>query len=191
MLPGAPVRPPRGGGMLKGALTLSIGVLALAFMAPALLPGLATAPDGPVSVVTAAQAPVPEGDADRPMHGYREATLAADARGQYAADALVDGLSVRMLVDTGASLVTISAATAARLGLVPSPGPKWRLRTANGELVASPVVLGSMSFGGLYLRDVQALILAPEAGDVNLLGASFLKRIVSVEQRDGILILRQ
>ena len=66
-----------------------------------------------------------------------------------------------------------------------------RIKTANGELLASPVALASVSFGGLYLRDVQALILAPEAGDVNLLGANFLKRLVSVEQRDGVLILRQ
>ncbi len=48
-----------------------------------------------------------------------------------------------------------------------------------------------MSVGGLYMNDVEALILAPEAGDVNLIGASFLKRLVRVEQRDGMLILRQ
>ena len=177
--------------MLKGALTLSIGVLALALMAPALVPGLATAPDQPAQVETLAEAPVAERPADRQMSGYREASLAADAGGQYAADALVDGVSVRMLVDTGATVVTISAATAARLGLAPSAGPKWRIRTANGDSLASPVTLASVSFGGLYLRDVEALILAPEAGDVNLLGASFLKRLVSVEQRDGLLVLRQ
>ncbi len=41
------------------------------------------------------------------------------------------------------------------------------------------------------MNRIEALILAPEAGDVNLIGASFLKRLVSVEQRDGVLILRQ
>ncbi len=177
--------------MLKGALTLSIAVLALALMAPALIPGLATAPNGTAPVETAAKAPVAKRPAEPPTSGYREASLAADARGQYAAEALVDGVSVRMLVDTGASEVIISAATAARLGLTPSAGPKWKIQTANGESLASPVTLASVSFGGLYLRDVQALILAPEAGDVNLLGASFLKRLVSVEQRDGLLVLRQ
>jgi aspartyl protease family protein len=104
---------------------------------------------------------------------------------------LVDGAPVRMMVDTGATFVAISAATAARLGLVPAPGPKWRIKTANGESVASPVVLDTVSFGGLYMKDVQALILAPEAGEANLLGASFLKRLVSVEQRGGMLILKQ
>jgi predicted aspartyl protease len=41
------------------------------------------------------------------------------------------------------------------------------------------------------MNDVEALILAPEAGEINLLGESFLKRLVSVEQRQGMLILRQ
>ena len=107
------------------------------------------------------------------------------------ADALVDGMPVRMMIDTGASVVTISAATAARLGVVAAGGPKWKIKTANGESVASPVTLDSLSLGGLYMPKVEALILAPEAGDVNLIGASFLKRLISVEQRGGLLILRQ
>ena len=57
------------------------------------------------------------------------------------ADALVNGLPVRMMIDTGASFVTISASTAARLGLVPGSGPKWTVKTANGKTVASPVTL--------------------------------------------------
>jgi aspartyl protease family protein len=177
--------------MIREAVTLSIGVLALAALSPALIVDLIPAGGGSAPVTPAADVAVSERQPETRTSGYREASLAADSRGQYAAHALVDGLPVRMLVDTGASVVAISAATAARLGLVPAPGPKWRLRTANGESVASPVVLESVSFGGLYLRDVQALILAPEAGDVNLLGASFLKRLVSVEQRDGILFLKQ
>jgi predicted aspartyl protease len=35
------------------------------------------------------------------------------------------------------------------------------------------------------------LIADRSAGPVSLLGASFLKRLASVEQRDGMLILRQ
>ncbi len=151
----------------------------------------AEGPDRPAHVAAPAEAPAAERPAERQTAGYREASLAADAGGQYAADVLVDGMSVRMLVDTGATVVTISARTAARLGIVPAPGPKWRIRTANGEPFASTVTLELVSFGGLYLRDVQALILVPEAGDANLLGASFLKRLVSVEQRDGVLFLRQ
>ena len=101
------------------------------------------------------------------------------------------GVPVRMLIDTGATEVCVSASTARRLGLSPSGGRKRLIQTANGQSTASPTILRSVSLDGLYMNDVQALILAPEAGEVNLLGESFLKRLVSVEQRNGTLVLRQ
>jgi aspartyl protease family protein len=137
-----------------------------------------------------AEAPAPE-QPERQSSGYREALLKADDRGQYGGEALVNGLPVRMLVDTGASDVFISASTAARLGLAPSGGRRRMIQTANGQSIATPAVLRDLSFGGLYMNDVEALVLAPEAGEINLLGESFLKRLVSVEQRSGMLILRQ
>jgi aspartyl protease family protein len=150
----------------------------------------APAPVAAAPVGVAADAPSPEPAAPE-SSGYREALLRADGRGQYAADALVNGLTVRMLVDTGASDVIISASTAARVGLVPSGGRMRLIETANGKSTAWPALLSTLSLGGLYMSDVEALILTPEAGEVNLIGESFLKRLVSVEQRDGMLILRQ
>ena len=65
------------------------------------------------------------------------------------------------------------------------------MQTANGQSTALPTVLRSVSLGGLYVNDVEALILTPGAGEVNLLGESFLKRLASVAQRNGTLVLRQ
>ena len=138
----------------------------------------------------AAEAPSPELP-QRQLPGYREALLEADQRGQYAAEVLVNGSPVRMLIDTGATQVCVSASTARRLRLSPSGGRTLRIQTANGQSNASPTLLRSVSLDGLYMNDVEAVILAPEAADVNLLGASFLKRLVSVEQRNGALVLRQ
>jgi aspartyl protease family protein len=137
-----------------------------------------------------ADAPSPE-PAERQTTGYREALLKADGRGQYAAGVLINGVPVRMLIDTGATEVCVSASIAAQLGLSPSGGRKRLIQTANGQSTASPTILRSLSLGGLYMNDVEALVLAPEAGEINLLGESFLKRLISVEQRDGMLILRQ
>jgi aspartyl protease family protein len=149
----------------------------------------ASAPADATRGVTA-EAPTPE-PPRRESSGYREALLEADQRGQYAADASINGAPVRMLIDTGATEVCVSALTAKRLGLSPSGGRKRLIQTANGQSTASPTILRSVSLDGLYMKDVEALILAPEAGEVNLLGASFLKRLVSVEQRNGALVLRQ
>ena len=138
----------------------------------------------------AADAPSPS-QTERRSSGYREAMLEADERGQYAAGVLVNGLPVRMLVDTGASDVVVSASTAHRLGLAPSGGRMRAIQTANGLSTAAPTLLRSLSLSGLYMNNVEALVLAPEAGEINLLGESFLKRLLSVEQRNGTLILRQ
>ena len=127
----------------------------------------------------------------RESAGYREALLEADQRGQYSGEALINGMPVHMLVDTGASDVFVSASTAHRLGLTPSGGRKRAIQTANGQSVATPALLGRVSLGGLYMNDVEALVLAPDAGEINLLGESFLKRLISVEQRNGTLVLRQ
>jgi aspartyl protease family protein len=187
---------PFGVDVIRGALLFALAGVALALATLSHVPDFvrAGAPIAPAPGPSASARPdevAPAKETARQTAGYRETLLEADARGQYAADTLVDGAPVRMMVDTGASAVVISASTAARIGIVAGPGPKWRVKTANGETTASPAVLRTLSFGGLYMNDVQALILAPEAGEVNLLGATFLKRLLSIEQRDGILILRQ
>lgn len=178
--------------MFGRAVSVAAFSVALAFIGSfSLLERLPTpAPVAAAPAGVAADAPSPE-LTERQSSGYREALLQADGRGQYAADALIDGLTVRMLVDTGASDVIVSASTAARLGLVPSGVRARLIQTANGKSTASPAFLSRLSLGGLCMNDVEALILTPEAGEVNLLGESFLKRLVSVEQRDGTLILRQ
>jgi aspartyl protease family protein len=175
--------------IVLAAVVVALALLGSSFLLnrlPAVAPVSAVGATGAV----AAEAPSPE-PPQRESSGYREALLEADQRGQYAAGVLVNGVPVPMLIDTGASHVGVSASTARRLGLSPSGGRKRVMQTANGQSTASPTVLRSVSLGGLYLNDVEALVLAPEAGEVNLLGESFLKRLVSVEQRNGTLVLRQ
>ena len=178
--------------MFGRVIVLAAVVVALALLGSSFLlnrlPEPASASAAGATGADEAPSPVPP---QRLSSGYREALLEADQRGQYAAEVSVNGSPVRMLIDTGATQVCVSALTAKRLGLSPSGGRKLMIQTANGQSVASPTILRSLRFDGLYMNDVEALILAPEAGEVNLLGESFLKRLVSVEQRNGALVLRQ
>jgi aspartyl protease family protein len=189
-------RPPRGVAMFGRVIVLAAGAVALALFGSSFLldrlPGSGPAAAARVSDSSVAEAPAPQPEPpQRQSSGYREASLQADGRGQYAAEVSIDGLRVRMLIDTGATEVCVSASTARRLGLSPSGGRKRLIQTANGQSTASPTILTNLSLDGLYMNDVEALILAPEAGEVNLLGESFLKRLISVEQRNGMLVLRQ
>jgi aspartyl protease family protein len=186
--------------MLKNALIFAIGALAIAFAAPAFLNQLGAGADARAPATLARPAPSPPAAepaaqtvalAD-PEPGYREAVLTADAGGQYRTRALIEGQDVDMMVDTGATVVALTAETAARIGVIIDPSkPRWRVNTANGPVMASPVTLKVISLGAIYMPDVQALVMPPGASNMNLLGASFLKRLVSVEQRGGALVLRQ
>jgi len=183
--------------MLKNALIFAIAALTIAFAAPSLIVGLGggAATGGPASVAVApapaALATVAVAAAD-PGPGYRAASIAADAGGQYRARALIEGQDVDVMIDTGATVVALTSETAARLGVtLDTSRPRWRMNTANGVALANPVTLRSVSLGAIYMDDVQAVVMPPGASSVNLLGASFLKRLVSVEQRDGMLVLRQ
>src|ERR1700722_7461114 len=181
-----------GDDMLRSAIFIAIGALFLALLAPNLLPLFLPAATqdprpaaaAPLRADVALSAPAPT--------GYAETSLAADAGGQYAAGVEINGQNVKMLVDPGATMVVISYDTALRLGLRPLDADYTaRVRTANGVAAVAPVVLRAVEIGPIYVGDVQALIAAPSAGPINLLGESFLKRLASVEQRAGRLVLRQ
>jgi aspartyl protease family protein len=179
--------------MLKVAVLFAVAAVTLTFFAPQLLRDV-QALQQPVAAAAPARAapaaePPPAAASPADLHG--EKSIAADAGGQYSLDVLIGGLSVRMMVDTGATMVVISAGLADRLGLSPEAGRKWRVHTANGDALATETVLPSVDLGTVYMKDVPALIADRRAGEVNLLGASFLKRLASVEQRNGVLLLRQ
>ena len=186
--------------MLKNALTFAGAALGLVLLAPYFLPAVHST----AQQMGASQASAPMGNAPanvsiatsdasaRGGDGFREKSVPADARGQYWLDGLVDGASARFVVDTGASMVSISADLAARLGAVDSPNAThYRMNTANGETTTYSVHLRHLDLGSIVLDDVEALVLPASSGNINLLGSNFLKRMASVEQRDQLLILRQ
>ena len=188
--------------MLKNALFFALAALIVGMAAPTLFPSVAhffAAQDAPgeaapgPSVTYVASAHEVRGQAvTRGGSGFGEASIAADAGGQFHTSALIEGQPVDMIVDTGATLVAISAETAARLGVTADPtAPKWRVYTANGVSFVSPVTLRQISLGGIEMDNVQAVVMPSGATTMNLLGASFLKRLASVEQRDGMLLLKQ
>ena len=112
-------------------------------------------------------------------------TRAAD--GHYWAEALVEGRSMRMLVDTGASVVTIDRAHADKIGIHVAPRDFTRsLTTASGQIKAAPVVLTSLKVGGVQIEQVEALVV-DAALPAPLLGMSYLGRLQGFETAaDGL-----
>jgi aspartyl protease family protein len=182
--------------MLKNAIIFAIAAVTIAYAAPSFFVtpdgGAALGPPSAAVIATAPPAPLATVDTANSAEGYRAASIPADPGGQYRARALIEGQDVDVLVDTGATVVALTSETAARLGVAIDPArPRWKMSTANGIALASPVTLRSVSLGAIYMGDVQAVVMPPGASTINLLGASFLKRLVSVEQHSGVLVLRQ
>lgn len=111
--------------------------------------------------------------------------------GHFTVNARLNGQSMSLLVDTGASTVVIREADAARLGVdtrrlnftVP-------VQTANGVTYAAHVRLESIAIGSIRVDGVDALVSKPGALRENLLGMSFLSRLRSYEFSGEFLTLR-
>ena len=109
---------------------------------------------------------------------------AANEQGHVVLDAAVNGAPVRMLVDTGASLVTLTPADARAAGIDPTGLVFSRhVNTANGAAHMAPINLRELRIGQLSIYDVPAAVL--ENLNVSLLGMSFLGRLQGYEMRDG------
>ena len=110
-------------------------------------------------------------------------SVVRSADGHYWAEAVVDGRSMRMLVDTGASVVTLSRADAEKAGVSVAAGDFTRtLNTAAGPVKAAPVVLPSLAVAGVRLTSVEALVVDADM-PASLLGMSYLGRLSGFEAR--------
>jgi len=103
-----------------------------------------------------------------------EVTLVRDMSGHYRAEAIINGVTASVLVDTGATSVAISQHLADKLGL--QSNAAVRTQTANGDTVAYMIRLDSVKLGGIEATNVAAMITPSLDGDI-LLGMSFLSRM--------------
>ncbi len=117
-----------------------------------------------------------------PADGSGTIVMTADNQGHFYATGSVNGAAVRFLVDTGATMVSLGASDARRIGLDFDRGQKGMTQTANGQTMVSKVKLDTVRIGDVTLHNVDALIHQTEM-PMALLGMSFLNRMEM--QRDG------
>ncbi|WP_422362859.1 retropepsin-like aspartic protease family protein [Pyruvatibacter mobilis] len=121
-----------------------------------------------------------------------QVALRASADGHFHVQALINGTNVRLLVDTGASDVALTASDARRLGIDPATLRFNRIyNTANGQVAGARVVLDEVTVGSLTVRDVAASVTQGDGLSQSLLGMSFLRELSAVQFDGDRLILRQ
>lgn len=118
-----------------------------------------------------------------------QVVLSADAQGHFLANGAINSASVRFLVDTGASSVSMGPSVATKAGVNYLKGVPILSSTANGTVQAWRVNLETVTLGGMTLRNIEGVVM-PQDMPVVLLGMSVLNRLEM--KRDGVsMTLRQ
>jgi aspartyl protease family protein len=105
------------------------------------------------------------------------AVLTADVQGHFTAEALVNGVPVRFVVDTGATLISLPASIALRIGIDYRKGMKAMMSTANGPAPGYLVRLDTVRIGNVTVQGIEAVVLEGNSLPSPLLGMSFLNRM--------------
>lgn len=112
--------------------------------------------------------------------------------GHYRADAEVNGVSLNLMIDTGASMVLIPYEDAVTIGLDPETLDfSVPVTTANGGSAVAPVRLSSIKIGPIAVFDVPAAVAQPGRLKSALLGMSFLDKLDETSFQQDRLILRK
>jgi aspartyl protease family protein len=115
--------------------------------------------------------------------GGTRIVLSAGTGGHFVTDGTINGHSVRFLVDTGATNVSIGRAEAQRMGIDWKKGQRGYSMTANGTVEVHRVRLATVRIGDVTVYDVDATV-SPASLPVVLLGNSFLSRFQMKREND-------
>jgi aspartyl protease family protein len=117
--------------------------------------------------------------------GSTRVVLPAGPGGHFISSGRINGTSVQFLVDTGATVVSMSAQEADRIGLQYRSGTPMQLNTANGAVQGYQISLTSVGLGGVEVYNVPAIVTANPMPFV-LLGNSFLTHFQLKRENDAL-----
>jgi aspartyl protease family protein len=131
----------------------------------------------------------PSGTASSDTSG--DVTLRAGAGGHFETSAEINGRSIDVLVDTGATLVALTYEDAERAGIYPRASDfTHSVSTANGIAKVAPIDIDAVSIGSVTVHNVRGAVAERGKLHRTLLGMTFLSKL-HVEMRKDELVLRQ
>jgi aspartyl protease family protein len=121
------------------------------------------------------EAPASVGGSAGGEAGGTRVVLSAGSGGHFITQGQINGRAVQLVVDTGATMVSLSVADAERVGLNYKTGQAVQMSTANGVVPGWRLKLASVRIGDVVVYDVDAIVSSGAMPYV-LLGNSFLAR---------------
>ncbi len=106
--------------------------------------------------------------------------------GHYWVNGLIHDKPVKLVVDTGATLVAMNVETATSLGIDYKNGQRAKMNTANGSSEARVVKLKSIQVGDIKQFNIDAIVALNNS--LPFLGNSFLNK-VDITQRNSVMTL--
>ena len=103
--------------------------------------------------------------------------LMPDKNGHFVSLGSINGASVRFLVDTGATMVSMSVDEARRAGVNYLAGERGYSQTANGVTAIYRVKLAKVTLGDITLQDIDGMVHENGTLPIVLLGMSFLGKL--------------
>ncbi len=122
----------------------------------------------------------------------QRAMIVADAKGHFFTTATINGVSMPFMVDTGATMVTISSGHAKSAGIAYTSGERGMMQTANGIAAAYRIKLDTVRVGDITLNNVDGVVMeSNQLGKFGLLGLSFLNRTEMRREGDSMTLTRR
>jgi aspartyl protease family protein len=115
-------------------------------------------------------------------------TLYADANGHFLGNLSINGVSLKYLVDTGATTVALNSGDAKYAKIDYEKGQRVNMSTANGVVSAYLVTLNTLKIGTIVLNNVQATVNEGGSPAVVLLGMTAQNRL-DLKRENSILTL--
>ncbi len=110
-----------------------------------------------------------------------EVVLDREADGHFYANVRIDGMTYRMLVDTGASVVALTGSDASAMGIYwDDMDVRPIAQGAGGAVEGVGATITRMNVGDHEAQDVRAMII-PDGLQISLLGQSYLSTLSKVE----------
>ncbi|WP_429071006.1 retropepsin-like aspartic protease family protein [Aeromonas dhakensis] len=115
-----------------------------------------------------------------------ELLLRADQSGHYRLEGAINGQPVQLLLDTGATRITVPQRVAERLGLTAHGSSQ--VNTAAGFILVGNGSIETLAMGPLTLYDLAIFINPAAAGDEVLVGMNALGRLELVQKERQLLL---
>ena len=122
--------------------------------------------------------------------GNGKIVLTAGSGGHFMTQGAINGNTTQFMVDTGATVVSMSVADAERMRVNYKAGQPVRMNTANGTTQGWAVKLNSVRISDVEIYEVEAVV-TPQNMPFVLLGNSFLTRFQMQRDNDQMTLTRR